>query len=232
MEKHCLSKVSKTDVWSSRFEIWSRRGAATLPATFNSPPLLFLPPFTFDPPFFHCFVLHPRAMLHCTLPRPFCLPSPLFSIHLSPSPGFSAKDKEKNQGTRNRTNSRANSSCRLRVTNLYFPSLSAPCSIFPPSLPTPLRDTLYWFSTATSVKPINISGWGMKSIDNSPPRVAGIFPFFSLLKNDPVYWFIIKKASILCWATHLLLFCRCLCSLMAGTVTHLNIWNQYAAACA
>lgn len=37
---------------------------------------------------------------------------------------------------------------------------------------TPSRDSCHWFSSTRSVKPINISSWRMKSIDNSPPPVV------------------------------------------------------------
>lgn len=198
------------DAWSFKFEMGSSRSTRTLPVTFNSSPLPLL---LFYPLIFFSFTAK------FSFPSPVLLPPiplsavPLFSVHLSPShSAFPPKTKKtKDQGiAQTAAETPAVTPCNKPLFSIPLCTLSH----FPIS-PHSLRDTLYWFSTATNVKPINISCSGMKSIDNTPPRVAGIF-FFSLLKewSSPVVYY--QKTSCLCSATYLLMFCWCLCSLMAG----------------
>lgn len=135
------------------------------------------------------FTLWSSFIAKCSFPQhvllaPFPLSTvPLFSVHLSPShSAFPLKTKKtKDQGiAQTAAETPAVTACNKPLLSIPLRTLSH----FPIS-PHSLRDTLYWFPTATSVKPINISGWGMKSIDNTPPRVAGIF-FFSHQKKKKI----------------------------------------------
>lgn len=95
-----------------------------------------------------------------------------------------------------------------RVTNLYFPTFSAPCSIFP-SLPT-LSVTLFIDfpqRRAWSLSIFLVEEWNQST------------PLHELLKKRkkkerPLVYY--QEASSWCSSTHLLMFSLGLCSLMAG----------------
>lgn len=195
--KHCLSKVSKTDVWSFRFEIWSRCGTAMPPAT--SSLLLFLLLYLWS-----SFL----SLLHFHSSLSFCLPSLCFPSICLPRWAFPLKTKEaKAHGV---AQTPAVATCNKPLfsiplcTSSHFP-------ISPHSLAWHFvlifhcnkREAYQYF-------------WLRNEINRQHPSTScWNFPFFSLKKWSSllVYY---QKASILCWATHLLLFRQCLCSLMAG----------------